>query len=71
MAMSVTVEKINKDDLRDRLSDPEVAIIDVRHITQWSQSQVKIKGAVWQDRDEVDSWAGKYSPEQTLVLYCA
>lgn len=69
--MPVEVRKITKDDLQKRLDNPDVAIIDLRYITQWSQSQAKIKGAVWENRDAVDSWAGKYPLEKTLVLYCA
>jgi hypothetical protein len=57
--------------LNARLNDPNLAILDVRSSTDWNASDKKIKGSVREDPENVQSWAGKYSKEKTLILYCA
>jgi hypothetical protein len=32
---------------------------------------MKIKGAVREEPDKIDSWMGKYGNDKTLVFYCA
>jgi rhodanese-related sulfurtransferase len=32
---------------------------------------VKIKGAVREDLEKVDTWMNKYPKDKTLVFYCA
>lgn len=62
---------ITKDDLKGMLDDPGVIIIDVRVEGAWKSSDRKIKGAMWEDPGSVDAWAGKYSKDKTIVLYCS
>jgi hypothetical protein len=65
------VQTISKADLRKTLDDPGVIIIDVRVERAWKESDGKIKGAVWENPDDVEAWTGKYSKDKTLVLYCS
>jgi rhodanese-related sulfurtransferase len=65
------IPRIATDELKKLLDNPEVTILDVRTNRDWEKSDLKIKGARWEDPQMVASWANKYSPEKTLVLYCA
>lgn len=65
------VSRITKEELRARLGDPDLVILDVRRATDWSTGDVKIQGAVRADPGDVAAWADKYPKEKTLVLYCA
>ncbi len=62
------VQRISKEELKTVLDDPGVKIIDVRR--DWERSDLKIKGAVREDPDDVKAWAGKYPKDKKLVLYC-
>jgi hypothetical protein len=63
--------KITAEELNTKLSDPDVAIIDVRRAGHWKGSDQKILGAVRGDPKDVEGWAGNYAQDKTLVLYCA
>ena len=65
------VARITKEELRARLGDPDLFILDVRRANDWSKSNAKIKGALRADPGDVAAWADKYPTEKTLVLYCA
>jgi rhodanese-related sulfurtransferase len=68
-AMSQEVPRISKEDLKEMLGKPDVVILDVRTSSDWNASAVKVKGAVREEADRVDSWIGKYPKDKTLVLY--
>jgi rhodanese-related sulfurtransferase len=70
-AMSQEVSKMSKEELHKMLGKPDVIIVDVRSGTDWKASTMKIKGAVREEVDSVDSWINKYPKDQTLVFYCA
>ncbi len=65
------VPRITKDELKAMLGKPDVLIVDVRTDADWSESNLKIKGAVREDPQAIESWAGKYPRDNTLVFYCA
>jgi rhodanese-related sulfurtransferase len=67
---AASVSKITAEELHLKLNDPELIIIDVRLERDWESSTLKIKGAVWEDFQEVNSWAEKYSRDRTIILYC-
>ena len=69
--MSEGVPRMTKDELKALLDGPDLTIIDVRHDQDWKGSDVKIKGAVREDPDDVQSWANKYAKNKLIVLYCA
>jgi predicted sulfurtransferase len=63
--------RMTAEELNAKLNGPDLVILDVRTFTDWKAGDKKIKGAVREDPENVPSWAGKYSKEKTLVLYCA
>ena len=67
----VSAPRITKDDLRAVLGNPDLIIIDVRYGKDWTDSDLKIKGAVREDPDAFNSWANKYPQDKTLVFYCS
>jgi rhodanese-related sulfurtransferase len=71
LAMSNDVPRMTKDELKAMLDSPNLIIIDVRVDKHWNASDMKIKGAVREDGNDVKSWAGKYSKDKLLVVYCA
>jgi rhodanese-related sulfurtransferase len=62
---------ITTNELKGLLGDAEVLVIDVRSAHDWNSSELKIKGALRENPMEVNAWAKNYSPEKTIVLYCA
>ena len=63
--------RITKEELRQRLGDPAVVIVDVRAGWDWSRSDRKISGAVREDPGDAGAWAGRYPKDKLIVLYCA
>jgi predicted sulfurtransferase len=70
-AVAAEVPRMTKEELKSRLDDPDVVIVDVRVGKDWKGSEFKIKGAVREDPTEFSTWAEKYPKDKTLVLYCA
>ncbi len=62
---------ISVDQLKEKLKNPDVIVIDVRTEHDWSSSQWKIQGAKRELPAEVKEWMGKYPKDKTIVLYCA
>ena len=65
------VQRMTTEELKARLGDADLMVIDVRTEGDWKESDQKIAGAVREDPAVLDTWAGKYPMEKTLVLYCA
>jgi len=63
--------KITSEELKAKLGDPDLVIVDVRRAGHWEASDRKIAGAAREDPKDVEGWAGKYAKDETLVLYCA
>lgn len=61
----------DKETVKSWLSDPKVAIFDVRASGDWEKATSKIKGAVRQDPKAVKAWAVSLSKDKKIVLYCA
>jgi hypothetical protein len=70
VASASDVPKITAEELSARLGSPDLIIIDVRVERDWKSSPLKVKGAVWEDFQDVDTWAQKYPKDKTIVLYC-
>jgi hypothetical protein len=70
-AKSAEAPRMTKEELMAMLGNPDLIIIDVRYGKDWTESDVKIKGAVREDPEAFDSWAKKYPKDKTLVFYCA
>lgn len=65
------VPRMELDELKARLGDPTLVILDVRQIGDWNASSTKIKGAIREESTSVSDWASNYSKDKTIVLYCA
>ena len=63
--------RISTDQLNDMLDSPDIVLLDVRTEKDWEKSDRKIVGAVRVDPDDVNSWAGNYSRDLKIILYCA
>lgn len=70
-AIAAEVPTITKEELRAKLGDPNLVVLDVRQGRGWKTSNVKIKGAIRENPGDIAGWAGKYPKNKTLVLYCA
>ena len=64
------VPLLDRETIKNWLSNPEVIILDVRAPKDWNPSDKKIKGAVRQDPDEVTTWAANLPKNKKIVLYC-
>ncbi|KPK25243.1 MAG: hypothetical protein AMK69_14780 [Nitrospira bacterium SG8_3] len=71
LASADDVSGMSKEDLKSMMGDPKVVIIDVRTGRDWSESKLKIKGAVREEPRNATSWADKYDKHHTYVLYCS
>ena len=69
--MSENVPRMTKDEIKAMLDNPDIIIIDVRHDQDWKGSDVRIKGAVREDPNDVKSWVDKYAKDRLIILYCA
>lgn len=65
------VPRMSKEDLREKMDRPEVAVLDVRKESDYQDSDLKIQGAVRVDPTDIDAWVSRYPRDQELVLYCA
>jgi len=69
-AKSADAPRMTKDELKAMMGNPDLVIIDVRLGKDWTDSDLKIKGAVREESEAFDSWAKKYPKDKTLVFYC-
>ena len=67
----VDAPRMTKDDLKAMLGNPDLLIIDVRYGKDWTDSNLKIRGAVREDPETFNSWVNKYPKDKTFVFYCA
>jgi len=63
------VPRIEKEELKSLLGNPDVIILDVRPHEQWLLSDKKITGSLHADHEAVSSWASKYSKDKHLIIY--
>jgi hypothetical protein len=64
------VPRMGIDELKGRLTDAQVVVIDVRSPHDWDDSTTMIKGAIRENPEEVDRWKDKYSKDNVIALYC-
>ncbi len=69
--IAAAIPRITKEELKGMIGNPNVIIIDVRTNAGWSESKLKIKGAVREDPTQVKSWIEKYPPDKIFVFYCS
>lgn len=64
-----TVGIITKEELKNKLEDADLLILDVRSGKDWKSSEFKIQGAVRKDPKDFTSWGSQFEKDQKLVLY--
>jgi predicted sulfurtransferase len=65
-----TINRMGKEELKTRLSDPQTVVVDVRSGRGWSSSELKIKGAMRIELRDAASAVETYDKDKTLVFYC-
>ena len=65
------VPRISTEQLKDLLGSPDLVLLDVRTKKDWGKSDKKIIGAARVDPSNVSSWAGDYTKDKNIILYCA
>jgi hypothetical protein len=65
------VPRMDKDDLKALLDNPDVVILDARTSSDWNKSENKIKGAHRLDQGNTQSVETMYPKEKTIVIYCS
>jgi rhodanese-related sulfurtransferase len=65
------VPRLEPEQLKERLNEPDLHIIDVRAIPDWERSDKKIAGAVRADYHDISSWAKTLPKDASIVLYCS
>jgi predicted sulfurtransferase len=69
-ASAQEANRITIEELKGMLGSPDLVIVDVRRDGDWNTGTVKVKGAVREDPEKVETWMSKYSKDKTLVFYC-
>jgi len=70
-ARAADAPRMSIEDLRDRLGEPGLMLIDVRRGGDWNNSSAKIKSAVRHDPAAFAQWKSEVPKDATIVLYCA
>ena len=65
------VPRISTEQLQEILGNSDLVLLDGRIAKDWRKSDKKIVGAVRVDPHDVSSWAGDYSKDQKIVVYCS
>jgi hypothetical protein len=61
----------SREELLVMLDDPTLILLDARYGKDWRRSDRKIRNAERLDASEVDSWEGRYAPDQKIIIYCS
>jgi len=69
--LAADVPRMSVDELKAVLGNDNVIVLDVRSGRDWKSSEFKIQGAKRAEPGKVNTWAGTYPKDKTLVLYCA
>ncbi|MBE0575322.1 MAG: hypothetical protein IH613_05430 [Desulfuromonadales bacterium] len=67
-ASAAEVPRMSADELKSRLGEPDLVIIDVRQDSD--QSDKQIVGSERVNPGAVNQWAGNYPKNKVIVLYC-
>ena len=66
-----TIPLMTRDELKSRLGDADIAILDVRAGKDWKSSEFKITGALRVKPSPENKWADRFDKSKTYVIYCA
>jgi rhodanese-related sulfurtransferase len=65
------IPRISTEQLKDILGNSDLVVLDGRIRKDWKKNDRKIAGAVRVDPHDVSSWAGDFSKDQKIVVYCS
>ena len=65
------VQLMSVGELKENLNAENISILDVRSERGWSNSNVKIPGAIRTTWDNFDEWSVSLPKGKKLVLYCS
>ena len=65
------VQFMSAEELKGNLNAENISILDVRSARGWSNSKVKIPGAIRATWDTFDEWSASLPKGNALVLYCS
>ena len=71
VCLAAEAPRMDKEQLKAQLDNPDVVVIDVRAFTDWVMTKEKIKGAVRENPRDAEDWGRKYPKDKVIVLYCA
>lgn len=76
LAMSLTVnaasvQLMSTDELKSRLGDADLVVLDVRSGRDWISSDEKIAGSERVRLGGANQWVINYPKDKELVLYCS
>ncbi|PLY11593.1 MAG: hypothetical protein C0624_01825 [Desulfuromonas sp.] len=71
LALAASVPRMTTDELKDRLGEENLVVLDVRTPADFDRATQKIVGAERVDPTDAVNWATNYAKDQTLVLYCS
>ena len=76
LAMNLTVGAasvplMSTDELKSRLGDADLVVLDVRAGRDWSGSNEKIAGSERVKTRGANQWVMNYPKDKEIVLYCA
>ena len=66
-----SVQRMSKEQLRKKLDDPRLVLIDTRVKQQWDKAEHKIPGAMHRSPWEGDEWGKKLPRDRIVVTYCS
>jgi hypothetical protein len=66
---SKTIQQMSKQELKSRLEDPSLVILDVRRPQDWKKSGKKIKGAIQENPYKFENWYARYPKTKAILLY--
>lgn len=61
---------ITPSELKDKLTENKVCLLDVRRKADYEKSPEMIAGAIWYDPENVEEWSKILPRDQDLVVYC-
>ena len=70
-AATDTAPLMEPEQLKAKLDQPDLVILDVRIVSDGRKSDLKISGASRVDPHDVSSWSDKFPKDALVVVYCA
>ena len=70
-AAASDIQKMTPSQLKSKLDQEGIYILDARTVSDWKRSDRKISGAIRIDSNNVSAWIDQYAKEAVYVIYCA